>query len=91
MEKNMFRKIIVVSDTLAPHGGEILTGSSTDSIEGKAIVRKFDLVRCAEHGVNRIEEGDETFLVDGVPVALEAHHAGCGCVLVSRLKTISVS
>ena len=87
----MARQIIVVGDTLAPFGGEVLTGSDADTVEGKAIARKTDLVRCVEHGVNRIKEGDESFLVDGEPAALEMHHASCGCTLVSRRATLSIS
>ncbi|WP_321902851.1 PAAR domain-containing protein [Burkholderia cenocepacia] len=90
-EKNMTRQIIVVGDTLAPYGGEVLTGSDADIVEGKTIARRFDFVRCAEHGMNRIEEGDATFVIDGQPAALERHRATCGCTLISRRATVSVS
>ncbi|MBR8451781.1 PAAR domain-containing protein [Burkholderia multivorans] len=87
----MSRQIIVVGDTLAPHGGEVLTGSGADTIDGKAIARQSDPVRCVEHGVNWIAEGDENFRIDGKRAALEGHHANCGCTLVSRFVTLSVS
>ncbi len=87
----MVRQVVVVGDALAPFGGEVLTGSDTDAVDGKAIGRKTDLVRCVEHGMNRIEEGDESFLIDGKPAALEGHHASCGCVLISLRATLSVS
>ncbi|MCA8482240.1 hypothetical protein LGN35_30415, partial [Burkholderia multivorans] len=33
----MSRQTIVVGDTLAPHGGEVLMGSGTDTIDGKSL------------------------------------------------------
>ena len=67
-----------------------MTGSLADMVDGQAIARKNDLVDCAEHGVNPIAEGDLTMLLDGQPVALEGHHATCGCILASRQKTLSL-
>ncbi|WP_244104614.1 PAAR domain-containing protein [Burkholderia multivorans] len=55
------------------------------------MARQSDPVRCVEHGVNRIAEGDENFQIDGKPAALDGHHANCGCTLVSRFFTLSVS
>lgn len=87
----MTRQAIVVGDTLAPYGGEVMTGSSMDTVDGKAIARRTDMVDCAKHGINPITEGDESFLIDGEPAALEGHHARCGCTLVSRAATLSIS
>lgn len=87
----MARQVIVIGDTLAPYGGEVLSGSGEDKVDGKAIARKSDLVRCAKHDVNPIDEGDHSFLIDGKPVALEGHRAGCGCALVSRRVTLAIS
>jgi uncharacterized Zn-binding protein involved in type VI secretion len=85
----MARQVIVVGDLLTPHGGVIITGSDADTVDGKAIARKGDLVDCAEHGVNPIAEGDATNSFDGKPVALHGHRAACGCMLVSRTATLS--
>jgi uncharacterized Zn-binding protein involved in type VI secretion len=90
MEKKVARQVIVVGDTLAPFGGKVITGSGADTMDGKAVARKTDLVECAKHGVNSISEGDASFLVDGQPVALEGHHASCGCALVSLGATLSM-
>ena len=87
----MARQVIVVGDTLAPYGGKVITGSDADTIDGKAVARKTDQVECAKHGINAIEEGDASCLVDGEPVALDGHHASCGCILVSLVETLSMA
>ncbi|WP_081065904.1 PAAR domain-containing protein [Burkholderia diffusa] len=87
----MTRQIIVVGDALAPFGGEVLTGAATDVVDGRAIARREDIVRCNEHGINQIMEGEESFMMNGAPAALEGHRAKCGCVLVSRHTTLSIS
>ncbi|SDG68339.1 PAAR domain-containing protein [Paraburkholderia phenazinium] len=86
----MVRQVIVVGDTLAPHGGSVTTGSSADIVDGKQIARKGDTVECKEHGTQTISEGDEAGMVGGQPVALQGHHAACGCTLVSRGTTLSI-
>ena len=84
----MFKDVILVGDTTT-HGGKVITGSSTDSVNGRAIARLGDLVDCPAtypggkaHGVNRIIEGDASTLLEGVPLALEGHRSKCGCQLV---------
>ena len=79
----MHRNIVVVGDTTT-HGGRVVTGSETDTIDGRAIARQGDLVDCALHGVQPIIEGDDTTLLEGRPVALEGHRAECGCRLLSN-------
>jgi uncharacterized Zn-binding protein involved in type VI secretion len=85
------RQIIVVGDTLSPYGGEVIGGSGADNIDGRKIARKGDPVKCAEHGMNSIDEGDSETLVGERPVALEGHHASCGCALVSVSVTAAVA
>jgi uncharacterized Zn-binding protein involved in type VI secretion len=84
----MSRTIIVLGDATS-HGGSVISASSTRSINGKGIARKGDSVSCPllypdkrPHGVNAIVEGEDSFLVDGVPVALEGHKSECGCTLI---------
>jgi len=86
----MARQVIVVGDTLAPHGGTVTTGSNADVVDGKPISRKGDAVECKEHGSQTIAEGDEAGMIGGQPVALHGHRATCGCTLVSRATTISM-
>lgn len=86
----MARQVIVVGDTLAPHGGTVTAGSNADLVEGKAVARKGDTVECKQHGTQTIAEGDATSMIGGSPVALHGHRATCGCTLVSRGTTISM-
>ncbi|MPV68354.1 PAAR domain-containing protein [Burkholderia sp. BE17] len=87
----MVRQVIVVTDTLAPHGGVVTTGSNADVIDGNAVARKGDTVECEAHGTQTIAEGDANGMIGGAPVALHGHRATCGCTLVSRSTTVSWS
>ncbi|MBA9896953.1 MULTISPECIES: PAAR domain-containing protein [Burkholderia] len=87
----MVRQVIVVGDTLTPHGGTVATGSNADVVDGKAIARKGDMVECQEHGTQAIAEGDVNGMIGGAPVALHGHRTTCGCTLVSRSLTVSWS
>jgi uncharacterized Zn-binding protein involved in type VI secretion len=86
----MVRQVIVVGDTLAPHGGTVTTGSNADIVDGKPVARKGDTVECKEHGTQTIEGGDGNSMFGGAPVALHGHHATCGCTLVSRCSTVAM-
>jgi uncharacterized Zn-binding protein involved in type VI secretion len=84
----MGKKIIVVGDATT-HGGKVISGASDQTLNGKAIARKGDEVDCPElypggapHGVNKIIEGSDKYLVMGIPVALEGHKTECGCALI---------
>ncbi|SPB15136.1 PAAR repeat-containing protein [Caballeronia novacaledonica] len=87
----MTRQVIVVGDTLAPYGGQVIAGFVADTIDGRAIARVGDPVRCDAHGANAIAEGSPTFLCADRPVALSGHRALCGCTLVSLQTTLPVS
>lgn len=75
----MVKQVIVVGDSVAPHGGTVITGSNADTVDGKPIARKNDLVDCKEHGKQTISEGDDTNMVSDQPVALHGHRVACGC------------
>ena len=86
----MSLSIAVVGDA-TDHGGRIITGSATHTIDGKPIARLHDLVNCPQrypdgrpHGVNKITEAHSTLTVGGMPVALHGHRTECGCTLVSH-------
>ncbi len=83
----MARKIIVVGDSTS-HGGVVISGDATRTIGGMSIARLGDMVNCPllypnkkPHGVNAIIEGESTYLVKGIPVALHGHKTACGCTL----------
>jgi uncharacterized Zn-binding protein involved in type VI secretion len=87
----MARNVIVVGDTLAPFGGQVIAGSPVDKVQGRAMARVGDPVRCNEHGPSAIAEGASSFQCAGLPVALEGHHTQCGCTLISLQPTLAVS
>lgn len=82
----MARKIIVLGDS-TDHGGTVISGSASKTIDGKPIARLGDNVQCPlpGHGVNPIVEGDPNCTIDGVPVALEGHKSACGCLLIGSV------
>jgi len=89
----MTRRFILVGDPTS-HGGVVISGSPTDTIDGKAVARLNDLVSCPQHypdkrphGVNKIIEGDADSLIGGVPVALEGHRTECGCTLIGTCSS----
>ena len=84
----MTRRIILVGDP-TDHGGTVISGSTSHTIDGKAIARLGDLVNCpmkypdgSPHGINPIVEGEAGLSLDGIPVALEGHRTACGCSLI---------
>jgi uncharacterized Zn-binding protein involved in type VI secretion len=82
----MARKIIVLGDP-TDHGGKVISGSLTQTISGKPIARLGDQVTCPikGHGVNAIVEGEPSYLINGIPVALEGHKTACGCSLIGTV------
>jgi uncharacterized Zn-binding protein involved in type VI secretion len=82
--------IIVVGDTTS-HGGKVISGDPENLWYGKPIARLGDLVDCPDHypdgtphGINKIIEGCDKFMINGIPVALDGHLTECGCVLQSQ-------
>lgn len=77
----MSRRIIVVGDAI-DHGGEVVTGSSTDCIDGRAIACVGDEVECRRHGRTSIAEGCAHASIEGRAIALEGHRTACGARLI---------
>jgi uncharacterized Zn-binding protein involved in type VI secretion len=87
----MALQIIVVGDRTS-HGGRVVSGSETHTIDGKRIARLFDLVDCPQaypdgrpHGINKIVEAHPTFTIGDKRVALHGHRTECGCTLIGSL------
>jgi uncharacterized Zn-binding protein involved in type VI secretion len=87
----MALKIIVVGDTTS-HGGRVISGSETHTVDGRRIARLGDLVDCPAaypdgrlHGVNRIIEAHPTFTIGNRRVALHGHRTECGCTLIGSV------
>lgn len=85
----MNRPVIRVNDLVIP-GGAVLTGSNTMIFDGRKIARKGDLVRCEEHGIQTIDEGDTSFTDNGIPVALDGHACTCGCKLRALERNFTI-
>ena len=88
----MGRPIIVVGDSTS-HGGTVVQGSPTATINGIPIGRIGDAVTCPirGHGTTSIATGDSNMLDGGIPVARHGDQTACGAVLISsqRLTTNS--
>lgn len=87
----MVRCVIRLGDR-TNHGGKVISASSTMIVEGKGVARIGDKVSCPiiGHGITTIIEGDSKMKDQGKPIALDGHHAGCGCILISSLSTVGV-
>ncbi|EED40153.1 paar motif family protein [Stenotrophomonas sp. SKA14] len=87
----MQRVVIVVGDRTTG-GGEVLTGAPSTFINNIAIARVGDKASCPKHGgFFAIVTGDETFLIDGQPLARHGDSLACGCrLLASRQSTVTV-
>lgn len=79
----MGRPIIVVGDK-TDHGGTVVQGSSTTTINGVPVARVGDTVTCPKrnHGSTVIVTGDPNMLVDGKPVARHGDKTACGATLM---------
>lgn len=83
------KRVIRLGDPTT-HGGKVVSATSHHMIYGKPVARLGDQVMCPipGHGVTTIVEGDPTWLIDGIPVALEGHKTSCGASLISTLPAV---
>ena len=80
----MARPIIVLGDA-TDHGGKVIQGAPTATINGIPIARVGDAVVCPQigHGITVIATGDANMLVDGKPVARHGDKTACGASLLA--------
>jgi len=78
------RPIIVVGDVTS-HGGKVIQGAPTATINGIPVARVGDAVTCPKkrHGTTVIATGDANMLVDGKPVARHGDKTACGATLIA--------
>lgn len=83
------KRVIRLGDKTS-HDGTVVSAAPTAKINGKNVARLGDEVSCPNkgHGTEKIVEGDPSWLVDGIPVALEGHKTSCGATLISSLPTL---
>jgi len=77
------KPVIRQGDSLREHGGKVLEGHYL--CDDQPIACKGDAVRCNLHGLTHIAEGCDVLQFNDSPVALDGHHCGCGCTLVSSM------
>lgn len=80
----MFQGFVLLGDKTT-HGGEVISASSTQTVNGKPVALAGDQVRCPlpGHGVNTIIEGTPDWTEDGRAVAVNGCRTECGCQLIS--------
>jgi uncharacterized Zn-binding protein involved in type VI secretion len=73
------------------HGGEIVSGSSTRTVDGIACARVTDMHSCPlpGHGVTPIVSGSPSTSVDGHPIARVGSFTGCGAAISAGSPTCS--
>jgi uncharacterized Zn-binding protein involved in type VI secretion len=81
------KRIIRLNDPTS-HGGQVVAvGATHTDVMGQPLARKGDACTCPipGHGQCTIVEGDESWTIDGIAVALEGHKTSCGAALISTL------
>ena len=88
----MTRPIIVVGDA-TDHGGRVIQGAPTATINGIPIARVGDAVTCPiiGHVMTVIATGDANMLVDGKPVARHGDKTACGATLLASQSLTTAS
>ena len=82
----MSKAIITVGATTS-HGGKVIQGSSTSTINGIAIACVGDKVTCPQkghRGVTTIITGDSALLINGRAVARHGDKTACGATLIAN-------
>lgn len=69
------------------HGGKVVTATGHLKIMDVPVARLGDACTCPQPGYNGcvIVEGDSTWLIDAIPVALEGHRTSCGARLMATV------
>ena len=65
------------------HGGMIITGANSISVNGRQMARVGDTYACPIHGNNPIASGVQNFLGEGKLVAHVGSLTACGAVIIS--------
>lgn len=82
----MFQGFVLLGDKTT-HGGEVISASSTQTVNGKRVALVGDEVRCPlpGHGVNAIVEGTPDWSEEGRAVAVGGCRTECGSQLISSV------
>lgn len=74
------------------HGGTVISASSTQVVNGKAVALVGDKVSCPVpfHGVNQIVEGSPEWSSDGKAVVVDGCWCQCGCQVISSAPDCAI-
>ncbi|MFN4065413.1 hypothetical protein GO613_16820 [Azoarcus communis] len=81
------RPVICLGDPTS-HGGRVVAVSASHyKVDGRPVARVGDRCACPIKGHDgcTIVEGDVTFTIDGIPVALHGHKTSCGAELLATV------
>ena len=80
----MGQPYIVIGDKTS-HGGTVVEGSATSTINGKKVACVGHKVSCPVpgHGTNPIVVGDPDWTIDGQMVARQGDTSACGATLIA--------
>jgi len=72
------------------HGGQVITATSTQEVNGKLVALVGDLVSCPAHGTNAIVEGCSDWSEEGRALVVDGCRSACGCQVISSAPDCSV-
>lgn len=87
----MAKRSIIRKGDPTSHGGVVLEGHSTATIDGIAIAGLGHMTQCPQcKGAFPIAEGIPNFTIHGVPTAVEGMKTGCGAFLIATQNTDTI-
>jgi uncharacterized Zn-binding protein involved in type VI secretion len=78
------RPIVCIGDSTS-HGGTVVSGSTSSTIQGKPIARLGDQVNCPKCKPHNfvVSSASSNHTVDGLPVARDGDSVSCGATLMA--------
>lgn len=72
---------------LSDHGGHIASGSSTTTVDGRAVARNGDVHECPLHGTGTVLSTLNDVTVDGAAIVYVGCQTSCGAIIVTGSPT----
>lgn len=87
----MSNGFVVLGDKTT-HGGEVISASSTITVNNKRAAIIGDKINCPiiGHGINAIIEGSSEWSSDGKSVVVNGCHCECGCQVISSAPDCAI-
>ncbi|WP_211455441.1 PAAR domain-containing protein [Collimonas antrihumi] len=87
----MVSRAIIRQGDPTSHGGTVIEGHATTTIDGKAIAGLGHMTYCPEcKGTFPIIDGVASDTIDGMPTAVEGMKTGCGAYLIATQNTDTI-